>query len=96
MAKLAIRTIGDPLRPLLSSSGDSNEKPIGMWGPNPNRNPNYGGRWLWRAVNPAIWAGRHDPSLMSCLKIRTDGGHARVSELAVSYTHLTLPTNREV
>jgi len=25
-------------------------KPIGMWGPNPNRNPNYGGPWLWRAV----------------------------------------------
>jgi len=23
-------------------------KPIGMWGPNPNRNPNYGGPWLWR------------------------------------------------
>jgi len=23
-------------------------KPVGMWGPNPNRNPNYGGPWLWR------------------------------------------------
>jgi len=21
-----------------------------MWGPNPNRNPNYGGPWLWRVV----------------------------------------------
>jgi len=25
-------------------------KPIGMWGPNPNRNPNYNGPWLWWAV----------------------------------------------
>jgi len=25
-----------------------------MWGPNSNRNPNYGGPWLWRAVTSYI------------------------------------------
>jgi len=42
-------------------------KPIGMWGPNPNRNPNYGDPWLWRpwlAMRLWLWrslamAGRH-------------------------------------
>jgi len=32
------------------------EKPVGIWGPNPNRNPNYGGPWLWR---PLAMAGHH-------------------------------------
>jgi len=69
LAELAIRTIGDPLRPWATPflKRGFYLKPIGMWGPNPNRNPNYGdpgwlwdcgygGPWLWRAVTAVIVA----------------------------------------
>jgi len=33
-----------------------------MWGPNPNRNPNYGGPWLWRVtICSAASSHRHQP-----------------------------------
>jgi len=48
-----------------------------MWGPNPNRNPNYGGPWLWRAVTP-----------LACYSISFNFYLGKPSETVVSVTRI--------
>jgi len=58
VAELAIRTISHQRPPTATFflKRGFYGKPIGMRGPNPNRNPNYGCPWLWR---PLAMAGHN-------------------------------------
>ena len=43
-----------------------------------------------------IRTGRANPNILDTVKIDYYGNPTPISQAAVSYTHLTLPTNREV